>query len=785
MGYRANRRIARPILASLGAVALAGLFTPAMAAEATSDTAAASAGGGVEVETIIVTARRREENLQTAPVSVTAVSPTQLKNAAAVDIRDLAGRAPDLVIDPVNAGPSAAAISIRGISFEDIEKSFDPAVGVLIDDVYIGTNTGQLTDTFDLASVQVLRGPQGTLFGRNTIGGVVSLQRTRPTGEFGGQVDVIVGDYGRQEYKGVLNLPKIGDVLSTKLFVSERKSDGYMQNVTLNQRTPGSDVLRFGGAFLIQPTSNFDLNLTLEHSRERSHNDQAPLSASTDLICAQLPFGPGGSLIYLGPPFQPPASECNRGTGADLYTTFSNKLGVLNNDENDITAQANWRLGGVTLTSITGYRRNKEHAVQDFDSVSIDFFDTVRDQIYHQVSQEFRLSGKVTDAADFVVGAYYFDSHYSLDQATNYGLLLQAAAGLPAQGRQQVEHNSRSYAVFGDVDWTFAPNWRLSVGGRYTRDEKHLDNSYPGVFATSAGASWGQFTPRASIDWRPTSDVMLYASYSRGFRSGGFNGRSATPISSTTPYNPEKVDAYEAGAKTSWLDHRLVLNASVFDTEYKDKQEEVVVPVTSGGANAQETLVANAAQARIYGAEFELQAQPTRELSLRASLGLLHAQYGRFLQVDATYPTLNDDMSNLTLRRAPKVTADVGFDYRMPVSFGTVSLSADYRYIGAHETVITPAPGTGVYTGAGCPTTNCTYIAPINDPRGHAVASNLIDASLGFEHPIGDRNVRIAVFGRNLLDERHLAGALAVAGLFSFGTGIPPRTWGVELSAKF
>ncbi|MBS0408583.1 MAG: TonB-dependent receptor [Proteobacteria bacterium] len=757
-------------------------------AETAATTTQAAAGGAVEVETVIVNARRRDENIQSTPLSVSAVSPSQLKNAAAVDIRDLAGRAPSLVIDPVNAGPSAAAISIRGISFEDIEKSFDPAVGVLVDDVYIGTNTGQLTDTFDLQSIQVLRGPQGTLFGRNTIGGVVSLQRTRPTGEFGANLDFIVGDYGRQEYKGVLNLPKVGDMLSTKLFVSERKSDGYMYNATLKQFTPGSDVTRYGVDFLFQPTDKFDLNLTLEHERERSHNDQAPLSTSSDLICASLPFGPGGSLVFLGPPLQPTADQCNRNTGADLYTTFTNKLGVLNNSENDVTAQANWRLGSVTITSVTGYRQNTEHAVQDFDAVSVDFFDTVRDQKYHQISQELRAAGKVGQAIDYVVGVYYFDSHYSLDQATNYGELLQLAAGLPAQGRQQVEHNSRSYAVFGDANWNFAEGWRLSVGGRYTRDEKSLQNAYVGVpgFPTDAHSSWAEFTPKASLDWRPTQDIMVYASYSRGFRSGGYNGRSATVTSSTTPYNPELVDAYEIGTKTEWLDHRLIFNASVFDTEYSNKQEEVVVPVTSGGANAQETLVANAAQARIYGAEFEVQAQATRNLSLRASLGLLHARYGKFTQVDETYPTLKDDLSTLKLRRAPNVTADIGFDYKQPVSYGTWTLSADYRYIGAHETVITAAPGTGIYTGAGCPTTtNCTYVPAVNDPRGHAIATNLVDASLGFERPAGNGTVRVSVFGRNLLDERHLAGALAVAGLFTFGTGIPPRTWGVELGYRF
>ncbi len=780
-------RAARPLVASLGVYLLAGLFTPAAAEMATTQTTAAPA---TEVETVIVNARRRNENIQNTPVSVTAISPTQLKNAAAPDIRDLAGRAPDLIIDQVNAGPSAAAISIRGISFEDIEKSFDPAVGVLIDDVYLGTNTGQLTDTFDLQSVQVLRGPQGTLFGRNTIGGVVNLQRTRPTGHFGGDFDLIVGDYGRKEYKGVLNLPELGGMLSTKLFVSERKSGGYFHNATIAADSPRSNVLRYGVDFLFKPVDNFDINLTIEHARERSQTDQASLSSSGDLICASLPLGPGGALIYLGPPYQPPASECNRHTGSDLYTTFSNKVGAVNNDETDVTAQATWRLGAVTLTSVTGYRENTEHVTQDFDAVSINFFDTVRNQHYHQISEELRASGNITKAIDYVVGVYYFDSEYTLNQTTNYGPLLQLLAGLPATGRQNVDHNSRSYAAFADVDWRFADKWRLSVGGRYTRDEKSLQNDFVGAFNIFAKNHWSEFTPKASLDYQATQDVLIYASYSRGFRSGGFNGRASTVYSSTTPYNPETVDAYEIGAKTEWFDRRLVFNAAIFDTEYHNKQEEVVLKTPPGSPDPQETLVANAAQARIYGAEFDLQAAATRNLNLRATLGLLHARYGNFFQVDAAFPQLRDSLSTLTLRRAPSVTAGAGFDFKAPVSYGTWTLTGDYRYIGAHETTITPAPGTGVWSGTGCAvatgaTATCVYTAAVNEPRGHAVATNLVDLSLSLTHAASTGEIRASVFVRNLLDERHLAGALAVAGLFTFGAGIPPRTWGVELGYRF
>lgn len=785
MDSKTSGAISRPVIMALGVYALAGLLSPAHAQVVTSKTAAPAAAGPVMVEQIIVTARRRNESVQNTPVSVSAVSPTQLANIAAPDIRDLAGRVPGLVIDPVSAGPSAAAISIRGISFQDIEKSFDPAVGVLIDDVYIGTNTGQLTDTFDLQSVEVLRGPQGTLFGRNTIGGVISVQRTRPTGVLGGKFNAILGDYGRQEYHGVLNLPKIGDQLSTKLFVSSRKSDGYVQNATLNRSdTDRTDILRYGVTFLWQPTSNFDANLTLEQARETSGNDTAPLSSSTDLICLRALPAP-----LNGPPFESPDAECIRTQGG-LYTTFSNKAGLAHNREDDATLQANWRLDGVTLTSITGFRQNKESVSEDFDSSSVNFFDTVRNQKFHQFSEELRASGNFTPAIDYVVGAYYFKSHYSLDQFTNYGLLLQAAAGLPARGEQLVSHDSQSYAGFGDVNWQFAPDWRLTLGGRYTTDKKSLFNNFPGAFTASGSKSWSEFTPKASVDYKPNEDVLLYASYSVGYRSGGFNGRSATPLATTTPYNPERVNSFELGAKTQWFERRLVANVAAFYNDYQDKQEEVVVPV-SGGANAQQTLVVNAATAKIYGVEFDLSATPAEHLTLRANLALTHSQYDRFAQADPSNTMLTDDLSNLTLRRAPKVTGGVGFDYDVPTDFGDLSFTADYRYVGKYATVLASAAGTGRYfdtttrLACGTPSATCVFVPAVNDPRGTASAANTVDISARWRRELGSGRLSVTAFGRNVTDDRGLSGGLAVAGLFTFGAGRPPRTWGVELGYEF
>ncbi len=783
----------RCLVAALGVFVIAGLAggarAQAQSAQPPAQSAATPSADGARVEEVVVTARRRNETVQNTPVAVTALSPTVLAELAAPDVRDIAGRVPNLVLDQVTAGPSAAAISIRGISFEDIEKSFDPAVGVLIDGVYIGTNTGQLTDAFDLQSLEVIRGPQGTLFGRNTTGGVINLRRTLPTGNLNVYIDTIQGDYGRQDYHAVINLPEIAGV-STKFFYSHRQSDGYVNNVTLNRDdTASTDIERYGLTFLWKPRQEFDYLLTVEHAIENSRTDQGSLSRSTDLVCSNaLP-------AFLSvPPFQPPRNQCNRNTKGDLYTTFSQSPQLARNDEVDITGEGTLRLPGVTLTSVTGFRTSHERTDQDFDGTSAPFYETTRPQRYHQISQEGRAAGNITQNLDYVVGFYYFDSAYQISQGTFFGPLLQVAAGLPATTFQNVRHNSTSYAVFGDVNWKVTDRLRITVGGRQTWDDKDIFNTTPS-FAVRAQSSWDQFTPKASVDYRLSPDILSYVSYAKGYRAGGFNGRASTLTSAATPYDPETVDSYELGLKTEFFDRRLRLNAAAFMADYNNKQEEVVSPTPAGSPNPQETLVVNAATATIRGLEFDAEVRPMKGLTLRGTLGLLDASYDTFRRVDAARSAganlVFDDLTALHLRRTPDVTGGVGLDYAHPVSFGLFTFTSDFRYTSPYDTTITPGFGTAVYVGAGCAAgnvaNNCSYVQARNDDRGRTAVRNIWDISGGFEHELGGGRgkIRISAFARNLLDERSLGNALPVAGLFTFGVGIPPRTVGMQLSYKY
>ena len=743
------------------------------AAAAADDDAIGDTGA---IREIVVTAQRRDDSIQSVPVAVTALDQTSLEDPALKDIRDIAGRVPSLVVDEVNAGPSAAAISIRGISFEDIEKSFDPAVGVVVDGVVIGTNTGQLLDTFNLESVEVLRGPQGTLFGRNTIAGVISVTRRRPTGMFG--VEGIAGYAHFDTYRGRLavDTPLIGGIVSARPYLLYDETEGYLFNQTLNRTAGKNRLITAGITALITPTDTIEALINYEHVDQKGETVVASLSDNRDLICLQVPVPQVGLVRAFGIPDE----ECGRSALPDrgLYTIFQNIETPLRNKSDSLTGQVSIEFGRFTLNSITGYQTNSEDVRLDFDASSINFFDVRRVQEYDQFSQELRFGGDVTPWLNALIGAYYFNSSYDLDQFTNLGFVNTSLF-------QRTEGDSRSYAGFADARIKLGPI-TIGLGGRYTSDRKELftnfglspDGTCPIFFGIAETACRGEetfdkFTGRASVDWQIDSYRLVYASYATGFRSGGFNGRASTP-SSLGPYRPETVKSYELGFKGDWLNRQLRTNLALFRTEYDDKQEEVVraSPPPFSAINPQETVVENAASAVIQGAELEMIAAPSRDLSFRAALSLLDAEYDRFLR-DVNGDLIPDDVSTLDLRRAPPVTVSVGADYNRDIGPGRVDFSTTFRFLDRYSTCI--VANRPVMLGD-----------VTNDKRCETDDKLLLDASLGYTLGFtNDTEVSLTVFGRNLLDDRGINSTLPVAGLFTFSGVRPPRQFGVELGFNF
>jgi len=762
-----------------------------------SNGADASVAGDAGVADIVVTAQRRSESIQAVPVSVSALSAAELGSPIVSGIKDVAGKVPGLIIDTVSSGPKAAAISIRGISFDDIEKSFDPAVGVVVDGVFIGTNSGQLLDSFDLAGMEVLRGPQGTLFGRNTIGGVVNVTRTKPTGQLGGKASFAYGSFNTRTAKAVINLPTLGGLLALKGFFYYDQTDGYYFNATLNRKAGKDKSLSGGVTALITPSSDIEALITYEHASERGETVSSSLSNSSEIICN------AGFSAFLGTPLAP-AEQCNRNSLPDhgLYTIFQQIQTPLKNDSDSVTANVNVDLGAFKLTSVTGWQRNREDLFQDFDGTSVPFFETHRPQTYRQFSQELRVAGDVTPWLNALIGGYYFNSQYNLSQTSFFGAGL-AGAGFPAiQLQQDTQGNARSYAVFSDLQIKPTERLTIGLGGRWTHDDKSIFNNYgqvaalvrltqpnwngecvqitgllaPGVPAygpannCSFSSGFSRFTFRGTASYQVADSVRIYGSFSRGYRSGGYNGRAASPTS-VGPYRPEVVDAMELGLKADWFDHKLRTNFAVFQNKYKDKQEEVVQPAPAGSANPQETVIQNAANARVRGFEAEITARASSALTLTASLSYLDGKYLNFLK-DVNGDNIPDDVSTLTLRRAPKWTYSLGADYVREMGSGTLHANVLYRHVDRMQTCIVPQQP--IVLGAVTNDERCS-----SDPRDN------LDASLGYTIKMGGTEFDLTVYGRNLTDNRGITGVLPVAGLMTFGIARPPRSFGVQAQIKF
>lgn len=789
-----------PAVYTTVSIAALAIAAPAMAQESSADY---NSGGAIRE--IIVTAQKRSESVQSIPIAVTALDEKALQSATIDDIRDIAGRVPSLVVDSVGAGPSAAAISIRGISFEDIEKSFDPAVGVVVDGVFIGTNTGQLLDSFDLARLEVLRGPQGTLFGRNTIGGVINVTRTQPTEDFGVRGQFAYSNFDTKRGRLVINTGSLGGVVALKAFGYYDKTDGYYFNVTKDRREGRYETLTGGVTALITPSETITAQVTYQHSRERGETIAAPLSETgRDTVCA----APGMTGFA-------PAAECGRFTQPHhgLYTTYSSIDAPVRNDADSITGNVDFELSSnLTLSSVTGYIKNKEEVTQDFDGSSVNFFETKRAQSYKQFSQELRLLADL-DMVNLLVGGYYFNSSYTLEQTTDFGVVL--GQGATAELSQYVDHHAKSYAGFADAQISLSDQFKLSIGARYTNDKKSIYNNYgrigtlvaltqpnfdgkscvavtgtfnagPGLDLPiyspanncSASKSFGKFTWRANAEYTIEPGKLIYGSVSRGFRSGGFNGRAASPTS-LGPYQPETVDAYEVGLKADWLDRTLRTNLALYYTKYNNKQEEVVQPAPAGSSNPQETVVRNASSADIKGFEAEVIAQLSDALSFNASFSYTDAKYKRFfndvvgLTTGSDPDGIPDDVSTLTLRRAPKVQWSAGLDYSKDVGSGRIDASTLLRYQSKYVTCIPPnrpiVPGN-----------------VMNDNRCVTEDRENLSAQIGYTHLMGEgREISLSIFGRNLTNHRGLSSTLPVATLFTFGAAIQPRTYGAELGFRF
>ena len=737
----------------------------AVAQEAAQATAQDAAQADRGLDEIVVTARRRAENLQDVSSSLSALGAADLARRFDSDVRDFANSSPNVLIDDTQQGPGGvAAIYIRGIGVADVEKSVDPAVGVLIDDVYIGQSSGSLLKAIDVDRVEILRGPQGTLFGRNATGGVINVSRSRPTQELTGKARASYSSFSTVDAQGVVSFG-LAPRVALKLSGAYNSTDGYIFNRTQNQPGQKSDFRAIGAQLLVTPTDALEISVSYDHQLTRQDPGQLQaLTKPTDLFCSAYKF----CSPTPGTPISGDRYVSVGNAPVDKSARFSLDMAI---------GKAKYDLGNdVGLEYILGYLKTKESINQDFDSTPLTLFHTDRPARWRQVTNEVRLIKGGDGPLTFVLGGYFWDSNYTINLKNYIGF-----AGVPLlTSAQDVTQTTKSYAGYFEGDYRVTDKVKLTLGGRYTKDKKtsivndktiflygslveanpilSIPPSLAGgqiVMAQPVKADWSKFTPKVSLSYNWTDDVMSYALWSRGYRGGGFNGRPATIGAATIPYDPETLDNFELGFKSEFLDNRVRLNGAIYMMKYSDMQQDLDVPAP-GTSTGRENRTINASKADLKGVELDLTAKVTNNLTLTANIGFLDAKYKNFVaDIFATGKPV--DATFLKLRRAPKWTWNVGAAYEVDVGQGALSLNADLHYIGPHELTF------------------------LNNKDLRNSSQFILDASVNYKI----NKTMISVFGKNLAGADGWTIGYDVQTIWSYAAPRPSRSWGIAVTQNF
>lgn len=654
----------RTILSSaalLAGVSVLPLATPAFAQEAP------QASSGSRGDVITVTARRREETLQDVPIAVSAFrGEALLLEQGAQDIGGLQGQVPNLNIVQGRGSNSSANIFIRGIGQPDALATFDPGVGVYVDDVYISRIRGALFDVYDLGRIEVLRGPQGTLYGKNTIGGAIRLVSQAPGDEPEFSASASFGSYNQRDFRLRAAVPLVEDELSASISVYRGLRDGFVQDPVRGLEYNDKDTFAIRGTLFANPIEGLSITFNVDHTSEQPGltvgNAEAPLF-SVDLL--------GGIAILRLPE-----------TGEfDFQSTTTN--GFPNSQELDHTGTGltvEYDLSpSLVVKSITGIRALTYDDYIDIDATELELGDVFVGVDQDQFSQEFQLLYDDGGAFNAVFGLFYLNENIASEQIAFADDFL-TLGGAPLAFRRDIfdDLNLHSYAAFAHGEYALSPSLNLSAGLRYTYEQKSYQRGTtttfdPVGFYFADTESWDDFSPSITLDWQASEDVMVYGRVARGFKSGGFNGR-ANSAGEESPYDPETVTSYEAGFKSTLADGRVTLNGAVFFNDYRDFQARV------RGLNPLDFSlpVLNVGELEQFGAELEFDVAVTDAFSITGNVGYLDANYVEFIDGRVA----NGDRSGDPVAFAPDWTGRVQAEYVFDMPGGASLLlnsGAQYR----------------------------------------------------------------------------------------------------------
>ena len=733
---------------------------------------------GAGLDEIVVTARRTEEPLQNTPVAVTALTMDQLEARSVKDLRDIGRFTPNVYMSNTGVqSPDTISMFIRGVGLSEHLATTDPGVGLYIDGVYYARAQGAILDMVDVQRIEVLRGPQGTLFGKNTAGGAINVISTHPDPNGDGLLSLTAGNLGQLEARGSGSIP-LADNLTLGVSGLGKRRDCLSRRREDSACVGGINRISGRGYLRWTPSSDLTVDLIGDTVVGRSNMppshpagydpNQSFFRAYNDLVAAgQIPGGI-------------PYTLTNPGVNPGRYSTSGRVPTEQPLDANGVSLNIEYRAGNTTLHSITAYRDVSTMSFENGGGGTGAIYDPASVYSYtksHWFSQEFRIDGKTfDDRLDYVGGLYYFGESGTTNEALPFFPPLQAGwANFNTQ-------DTDSYAAFLHGSYEISDRLRVSAGIRYTRETKEWAAKYAHFvnFASAAfdpnmqtlalvrgnGAgipnelnadptstsplrrrdTWTPITPKGGVDFQITPDVLLFANAARGSRAGGFNGRASAPVA-TEPFDPEYALSYEIGEKAELFDHRVRINATAFYTDYKDLQQSVLTcihlpngecQVGAGGAVAFAPIVTNAASARIYGGELELVALGSKGLRVEAMVGYTDA---KFASVDAAATQATGLSTKSVVPFVPTWTYALAAQYALDFKHGSLTPRVDYTYRSKVAFNVNPGPY-GSQGPIGLVNSTLTYVDADNRWSAQLYVRNLADRRYAlwkheFSHVVG------------------------------------------------
>lgn len=710
------------------------------------------------LEEIVITASKRgATSLQDTAISVSAITADTLEASRIMNTQDLQYLVPNLVIGESNASPGDGVVRIRGIGAQVLSAGNDPSSTVHLDGVYNPRPSAVLAEFLDVERVEVLRGPQGTLYGRNSVGGTINVISKMPTPETEISLNVEAGNYGSNRIWGTANGTLVEDKLLGRIALSRRATDGYLKNLVNGKDFGEEDVFAARGA--LAWTLSDSVNLVLRFDHTDSDGDGDPMKN----------IGIGADPADAADATLPPINALPDGGFYDVTVDADN-----NREQKDsgFSAELTWETDHLTLKSLTGYRKHSADIINDLDATSAPIaVDTILVDS-KQFSQEIQLTSRNEGRINWLAAAFYLQEDSELYVTSDFNPNQTIAGGsFFGLGEDQAilvadqDNQTDVYALFGELYVDLTDQLKFTLGLRYSNEEKtmHDGTVVPFVYVPAGdmpvfnldslkvSESWDDWTPKATLEYTPSETVMLYATYSEGFKSGGFNLRFGSP--DADPFDPESVKSYEVGSKMTFFDERLRTNLSIFHADYTDQQ--IQVAFTNPNTGLTEVQTRNAGESRYRGMELETQAIPFENALVSLSVAWLDGEFEEFNTLST------GDLDGFTTPDSPEWSIALLGRYSYPIeNLGELTFQADYLWRDDN----TQRPNALV-------------------ENQHVIDSySLLNARMTLE---ADSGWYLSIWGKNLTNEEYVhtewEGSFAVARQYI----APPRTYGVTAGIAF